>query len=492
MAVRNIRKQLAGVEDLLLGKGKQDQERSAGIVSITKIDIPAIVETIDELSLVDINKYTTAIVKDIDRGGTFIYIASNLAINNGGTIFNGWTRQYSGAANVKWFGAKGDGITDDTLAFSSIDAIGEPYIVPNGTYNITTIFYTIGLSYGSVLFNNVGSIPLYEVSDKKILPKVNTPFIVLDDGNLRPPKNNYFMNPSFLIFPNTDITNLDGYYSSSVAATQQKPVCANWYIKSHSTCTVSGIQKINSIYGGLSGTVVFDSAKDYMYVRQLIPNILRFEKRTYTMSVDIEVDTSVYADFYIQARKNSSDSDRVLVVDTEDILLPVGRNRVACTFTVPALPTFYTDLDWKNSLEAAFRLTDTFKTINFKIYEIIIEEGIEVTAGTKNTLSTAYSDLSQFYEYGAASICGLSTSSGQKRLSTLIKDKKIRQIITSDFLIFDVLGAAGKVSTFDINGQRTDGVTPTAISLTSQRIEVILNGSTAAGISFQYIVNTNY
>ena len=108
MAVRNIRKQLAGVEDLLLGKGKQDQERSAGIVSITKIDMPAIVETIDELSLVDINKYTTAIVKDIDRGGTFIYIDSNLAINNGGTIFNGWTRQYSGAANVKWFGAQDD------------------------------------------------------------------------------------------------------------------------------------------------------------------------------------------------------------------------------------------------------------------------------------------------------------------------------------------------------------------------------------------------
>lgn len=106
MAVRNIRKQLAGVEDLLLGKGKQDQERSAGIVSITKIDIPAIVETIDELSLVDINKYTTAIVKDIDRGGTFIYIASNLAINNGGTIFNGWTRQYDGIPKAKWFTTK--------------------------------------------------------------------------------------------------------------------------------------------------------------------------------------------------------------------------------------------------------------------------------------------------------------------------------------------------------------------------------------------------
>lgn len=132
MAVRNIRKQLAGVEDLLLGKGKQGQERSTGIVSITKIDIPAIVETIDELSLVDINKYTTAIVKDLDRGGTFIYDSTKVAENNQGTIFNGWVRQYDGAVNVKWFGAKGDGITDARLAFNQALSSSDKIEVPEG------------------------------------------------------------------------------------------------------------------------------------------------------------------------------------------------------------------------------------------------------------------------------------------------------------------------------------------------------------------------
>ena len=163
MAVRNIRKQLAGVEDLLLGKGKQDQERSAGIVSITKIDIPAIVETIAELSLVDINKYTTAIVKDLDRGGTFIYDSIKVAENNQGTIFNGWVRQYNGAVNVKWFGAKGDGINDDTVSIQKAIDFGKSVFIDIGTYKITgsidlsqNIFSISGVKGKSIIMGSGG------------------------------------------------------------------------------------------------------------------------------------------------------------------------------------------------------------------------------------------------------------------------------------------------------------------------------------------------
>lgn len=62
MIVRTIRKELAGVEDLLLGNGTVQQDRSNGPVTISKIDIPAIVDTVEDLVNIDSAKYRVAIV----------------------------------------------------------------------------------------------------------------------------------------------------------------------------------------------------------------------------------------------------------------------------------------------------------------------------------------------------------------------------------------------------------------------------------------------
>ncbi|NHA06336.1 hypothetical protein G7092_21180 [Mucilaginibacter sp. HC2] len=82
-----------------------------------------------------------------DGGQGFFYWDNTTGANNGGTMIPGpsgcWKRVYDGFLNAKWFGAKGDGITDDRVALTNaINAavvLGRTLFIPKGTYYVPTV-----------------------------------------------------------------------------------------------------------------------------------------------------------------------------------------------------------------------------------------------------------------------------------------------------------------------------------------------------------------
>ena len=164
------------------------------IIEIGQNAINAIsLDTIEDLATYTGSGLVT--VKDINRGGIFVSKAEvdidpntgSLYAVNGGTVFakqgsGFWVRQYSGAINVKWFGAKGDGVTDDTEviqeAIDTAEVMHSSVWTPSGNYIITGIivkrFVTLkGESQSSVsfLYNGIGT--AITIESTKNLPVSN-------------------------------------------------------------------------------------------------------------------------------------------------------------------------------------------------------------------------------------------------------------------------------------------------------------------------------
>jgi len=113
--------------------------------SIVGSDIAVAVDTINDFPL-DASDGDTVIVRDLDRGGTFIYDSSKVAEHNDGTNFNGWIRQYSGDVNVKWFGVDDAGLVDCSN------------ILINIISNFRTIYFPDGIY---LLSNKIGKLPYF-------------------------------------------------------------------------------------------------------------------------------------------------------------------------------------------------------------------------------------------------------------------------------------------------------------------------------------------
>jgi len=68
-------------------------------------DITISVDTISDMTSL-VNKYDglAVLVRDLKRGGAFIYDSTRTTENDGGVIFDGWARQYQGRKSASWYG----------------------------------------------------------------------------------------------------------------------------------------------------------------------------------------------------------------------------------------------------------------------------------------------------------------------------------------------------------------------------------------------------
>lgn len=107
------------------------------------------VNTIDDLVASRIGDiHTNVFVSDTNRGGLFTLVNDQVGTNTGikfasTTASYSWKRQFTEPANVKWFGALGNGTTDDTVAISNAVVTCNHVYFPTGSYIINgTIPYS--------------------------------------------------------------------------------------------------------------------------------------------------------------------------------------------------------------------------------------------------------------------------------------------------------------------------------------------------------------
>jgi len=135
---------------------KENLQRAIGENTITGTNkgAPLQVQTIAALKAVTVANVTNGQVVQVvcystigdGGGGEFYYSSASAATANDGTIIaptsgsGRWLRAWTGDVNVKWFNAKGDGVTDDTTGIQAAIDTGYSVFFPasSGYYLLTS------------------------------------------------------------------------------------------------------------------------------------------------------------------------------------------------------------------------------------------------------------------------------------------------------------------------------------------------------------------
>ena len=113
------------------------------------------------------------------------------SLDNGGTIIvdalgRRWKRIYSGGLNVKWFGAVGNGATDDTAALGLAAAAlqsGKSLDFDDGTYLISYLGDPYSSVYGNVVIDIIGKSDISFIGNRATIKVINHD--IATNGGLR-------------------------------------------------------------------------------------------------------------------------------------------------------------------------------------------------------------------------------------------------------------------------------------------------------------------
>lgn len=267
------------------------------------------------------------------------------------------------------------------------------------------------------------------------------------------------------------------------------------------------VTKADPIRGGIKLVITFASGGQYLYLRQLVPELSGFRASRWTACFDVETSGgNVETDVYVQSRLNSNDADRVRAADTAQVLLTPGRRRVACAIDVPDFDSASvltlagapaSSVVWaeNNYLESAIRFVAVAAgTITVTVREATLVPGARARGPLHLNPASEQVKVEAYHETGSFQANGLNTASGQRRFNVPFRTRKHRSAFAAaNITLTDAAGNAGKISTYDIAGTRTDNVAYTSIagfgsptSFQDGFAVIVGNTTTIAGAAFSY------